>query len=110
MVRIKGRGIAIIGIDANGVKATDVHSSRPAPGEPRMSSRLCEGPWAVRGCTPLGLTFSARPGKRLTHAISVEISRIYWRSGLLAPRPVQAAGVDAIETQFVNDSQYDSFG
>src|SRR5262249_1714840 len=48
--------------------------------------------------------------KCLPHAFGIEIGGVHWCSGLLPPGVIQSAGIDGIETEFVDKLQDDGFG
>ena len=48
--------------------------------------------------------------KCLPHAFSIEIGGVHWCSGLLPPGVVQSAGIDSIETEFIDKLQDDGLG
>src|SRR5262249_41169361 len=59
---------------------------------------------------PIGRALAACRRKCLPHAFSIEIGSVHRCSGLLPPGVVQSAGIDRIETEFVDKLQDDGLG
>ncbi len=53
--------------------------------------------------SPLRFTFFARFPQCLANAFGVEVGGVDWRAGLLPPRFVQPAGIDAVEAKFIDE-------
>ena len=53
--------------------------------------------------SPLRFTFFARVRQSLANAFGVKVRGIDRRAGLLPPRFVQPAGIDAIESKFIDE-------
>ena len=54
---------------------------------------------------PIGRALAACRRKCLPHAFGIEIGGVHWCSGLLPPGVIQSAGIDGIETEFVDKLQ-----
>jgi hypothetical protein len=65
--------------------------------------------WAVRGCTPLGFSLSARLGQRAANTICIEVFCVNRRTRLLAPGLIKATGINTIESKLINKLHYDGF-
>src|SRR5215469_10658513 len=75
-----------------------------------LSRRIGEVAGAFGRGGPIGRALAACRRKCLPHAFSIEIGGVHWCSGLLPPGVVQSAGINSIETEFVNKLQDDGFG
>ena len=49
-------------------------------------------------------------GERAPHALAAQVGAIHRRAGLLAPRLIEATGVDAVEAEVVEERDQDRLG
>src|SRR3989442_12717188 len=60
-----------------------------------------------RSASPLGRAVSPRLGKCSAHAFSVEIRAVHGSAGLLLPGIIEPAGINSIESEFLDALQHD---
>jgi hypothetical protein len=59
---------------------------------------------------PFGLAFFARIFQRAPKALGIEIGAVDRRAWLLPPRLIDSTRIDAIESEFINQSQHHGLG
>jgi hypothetical protein len=76
---------------------------------PLASGGIPKTSWAVRGCTPLWFSLSARLGQRASNTTCIEVFCVDRRTRLLAPGLIEATGINTIESKLIDKLQYDGF-
>ncbi len=66
------------------------------------SGGIFKSSWAVRGCAPLWFSLPARLGQRASNTIRIEVFCINRRTRLLAPRLIEATGINSIEPKLID--------
>src|SRR5436190_12620412 len=68
------------------------------------------GPFANSLGAPFRLALFVCICQRSANAVSVEISSVDWRARLLPPRLIDPTSINAIKSDFINESQHDGLG